>query len=149
MGLDKHLFVMGSQPWTSWFRVGSCYQLDYGTDEVMLQHRDKLKIINCNNIFRKKSSFFGISLWKIIFSSGPINFWNQQLEGFQKSIGFPMLSPKSDHIWFWALKWIAWYPSCPYASKRPKTHIQLRTKPEGSQKGPWPYQTRDSNIGAI
>jgi len=48
--------------------------------------------------FQKKGSFLGISLWERIFSSGPIKFWNQQLKGFQKSIGFPMLSPKSDHI---------------------------------------------------
>ena len=30
-----------------------------------------------------------------MFSSGPIKLWNQQLKGFQKSVGFPMLSPKS------------------------------------------------------
>ena len=50
----------------------------------------------------------------MIFFSGMLHFWNHQLEGFQKSIGLPMLSPKNAEMVFWALKWIAWSSCHPY-----------------------------------
>ena len=63
---------------------------------------------NYCNIFTKNSSFCGFSQWEIIFCSGMLHFWNHQLEGFQKSIGLPMLSPKNAEMVFLALKWCAW-----------------------------------------
>lgn len=65
-----------------------------------------IKILIYWNIFRKKVVFMDFLSGELFFAR--LHFWNQQLEGFQKSIGLPMLSPKSAEIIILALKWRAW-----------------------------------------
>jgi hypothetical protein len=54
--------------------------------------------------------FYQITFYDVKIGSGLFHFWNQQLESFQKSIGFPRLSLKSPQKWYLGLKWIGWSP---------------------------------------
>ena len=58
---------------------------------------------NSYNILWKIRCFFQISVDEIKLGSRLFHFWNQQLEGFQKSIGLPRLSLKSPKKWYLGL----------------------------------------------